>query len=168
MGEELEIWDLCDANKKPLGRTHVRKDPLGPDEYHLVVIAFIRNSRGEYLLTRRVPEKVNGGLLEITGGSALSGESSIEAMIREIHEETGLCVTEDEGKLIHTHVGVNFISDCYYFSKDFNLDDVVFQPGETCGATKATAKEMLEMEKDGRFVPFSYLKEVLDKIEALS
>lgn len=167
MGEELELWDLYDSNRNLLGKTHVRKDPLEMGIFHMVVIAFIRNSKGEYLLTKRVPEKVHGNLWEVTGGSALAGETSMEAMIREVREETGLVVTPDEAHLVLTHWGGNFFSDCYLFEKEFDLSEVTFQEGETCDAMKATEEEITKMEREGSFVPFSYLQEVFDNINAL-
>lgn len=72
----MELWDLYDEHRAPLGRTHQRGLPLAPGEYHLAVIVVIVNSRGEVLLTRRSPEKaVCPGWWENTGGAVQAGET---------------------------------------------------------------------------------------------
>ena len=87
----MELWDLYDEHRAPLGRTHQRGLPLAPGEYHLAVIVVIVNSRGEVLLTRRSPEKaVCPGWWENTGGAVQAGESSLQAAVRELREETGV------------------------------------------------------------------------------
>ena len=52
-----EMWDVLDENRRPAGRTHRRGDAMPAGEYHLTVQVWVRNARGEYLLTRRAPNK---------------------------------------------------------------------------------------------------------------
>ena len=86
----MELWDLYDKDRRPLGRTHQRGLPVPPGAYHLAVIVVILNPKGEVLLTRRAPEKdACPGWWENTGGSVLAGETSLEAITRELREETG-------------------------------------------------------------------------------
>ena len=54
--------------------------------------AFILNSRGEMLVTRRKTEP-GKGMLDLPGGFADIGETSEECIRREVKEETGLTVT---------------------------------------------------------------------------
>ena len=77
----MELWDLYDKDRRPLGRTHQRGLPVPPGAYHLAVIVVILNPKGEVLLTRRAPEKdACPGWWENTGGSVLAGETSLEAI----------------------------------------------------------------------------------------
>ena len=81
----MELWDLYDKDRRPLGRTHQRGLPVPPGAYHLAVIVVILNPKGEVLLTRRAPEKdACPGWWENTGGSVLAGETSLEAITREL------------------------------------------------------------------------------------
>ena len=97
----MELWDLYDEHRAPLGRTHQRGLPLAPGEYHLAVIVVIVNSRGEVLLTRRSPEKaVCPGWWENTGGAVQAGETSRQAILRELEEETGLAPRPEELTLL--------------------------------------------------------------------
>ena len=85
-----ELWDVYDAAGRKTGRVQRRGDPLGPGDFHLCIHVWIVNARGEYLLTQRAPGKSMAGLWECTGGSALLGEDSLTAALREVREETGV------------------------------------------------------------------------------
>jgi len=52
-----ELWDVYDEHRNSTGRLHRRGDPLPEGEYHLVVYVWMLNSRGEFLLTKRSPNK---------------------------------------------------------------------------------------------------------------
>jgi len=164
MSSPDELWDVLDENKNLTGKTHKRALPLGEGEYHQVVTAFVRNAQGKYLITKRAPEKGFAGCWEVTGGSVTAGETSYTGVLREVIEETGLDVSDAPYRLITSHRGDHYFSDAWFFEKDFDLKDVVCQPGETCEASTATAKEIIRMEKEGTFVPFSFIREVFEKI----
>ncbi len=89
----MELWDLFDHNRAPLGVTHPRgrQYPMPAGTYHTVVTIFTVSADGRLLLTRRAPEKnMYPGYPEVTGGSAVAGEDSLTAARRELAEETGL------------------------------------------------------------------------------
>ena len=88
----MEYWDIYDKNKQLTGRKMKRNDwCLKEDEYHLTVLGVIRRPDGKYLITRRVLTKAWApGWWEVSGGAAQAGESSEEAVRREVLEETGL------------------------------------------------------------------------------
>ena len=132
----MELWDLYDENRNPLHRTHPRGTPLPEGTYHLAVIVVIVNSKGEVLLTRRAPEKAAcPGWWENTGGSALAGETSRQAICRELREETGLTASPEEFTLLlqeDRRTDAHF--DIYALSRDVELEEIRFQPGETDAA----------------------------------
>ena len=88
----MEYWDIYDKNKQLTGRKMKRNDwCMKEDEYHLTVLGVIRRPDGKYLITRRVLTKAWApGWWEVSGGAAQAGESSEEAVRREVLEETGL------------------------------------------------------------------------------
>ncbi|MDW7709546.1 MAG: (deoxy)nucleoside triphosphate pyrophosphohydrolase [Deferrisomatales bacterium] len=57
-----------------------------------VVAAVLRDGRGRVLLARRPPGGPHGGLWELPGGKVEAGESSREAVARELREELGVVV----------------------------------------------------------------------------
>ena len=147
----MELWDLYDASGRRTGETWERKH--SPDQhipegrYHIVVDILIRNRNGEYLLTQRdLHKEVHPGEWEASaGGSALAGESPIQAAIREMQEETGLTAT---GIWL---VARSMRKDCIFFSyvaeTDCARDDVRLQEGETVDYRWVDAAGLVEFSR---------------------
>lgn len=160
---EVELWDVYDENRNLTGRLHPRGVPLQEGDFHLVVQVWMRNSQGEYLLTRRTPNKSYPGMWETTGGAAQAGDDSLSAVLREAREETGLILEPKNGRLFLSIKGENAFCDVWLFEQNFDLADVVFQPGETCGAMYASPEKIYEMLRSGILVPCDYLEQLLDE-----
>jgi len=97
----MELWDVYDRNRKPLGRTHRRGNLLAKGEYHISVFVWVFNSAGEVLLTKRSPEKPSfPNMWAMTGGAVLAGEDSLHAVQRELFEETGIRASYEEFTLM--------------------------------------------------------------------
>ena len=124
----MEYWDIYDKNKQRTGRTMKRNDwCLADDEYHLTVLGVIVRPDGKFLITKRVMTKSWApGWWEVSGGGVRAGESSRDAVIREVKEETGLDVSNaDGGYLFDYHrenpgEGDNYFVDVYRFQMDFD------------------------------------------------
>jgi len=148
-----EIWDVYDAGRHLTGRTHRRIDPLPPGDYHLIVLIWLQNSNDEFLITKRAPNKGFPNMWECTGGSAVAGDNSLTAAIREVKEETGLAALPENGRLVTTYRSNDAFWDIWLFRQDFDLDDVVLQEGETIDAKYATADQICTMIRNNKFVP---------------
>lgn len=147
----MELWDLYDENRRPLGRTIERGSRMKRGEYHLVVFVWVFNSRGELLLTQRAPGKSFPNKWDPTGGAVQAGENSLQAVQRELFEETGIRAEPSEFELIDTYrrAGKNDICDVYFLRKDVEPDELVMQEGETCGAMWVSRQELERMiERD--------------------
>ena len=153
-----ELWDLYDRNKTPLNKTHVRGERLKDGEYHIVVNVLAMNNEGQMLITKRHPNKSFGNQWEITGGSAVAGESSVAAAKRELFEETGLKAEEQDLKYFGTAVRerTNSIHDFYLYKGDFSSKDIILQEGETVDFKIVTHYELQQMNKSGEFIDFVY------------
>ncbi len=95
----MELWDIYDINKKKTGRVIDRcsNEKLRKGEYHLVVEAIIINSKGEILICKRAVTKKEYPLKwECIEGSCIKGETSLEAILREIKEEIGINLKKAE------------------------------------------------------------------------
>jgi len=156
-----EIWDVYDSERNLTGRTHRRIDPLPEGDYHLVVFVWLRNSKGEYLISKRAPNKGYPNMWENTGGSAVAGDDSLSAAVREIKEELGLNVNPENGKLIKTSIREDSFFDVWLFQKDFDLEDVVLQENETVDAKYATLDEIKCMIERGKFIPVHHDLDIL-------
>ena len=136
----MEIWDVRNREGEKSGKTVSRKEALvdksvfEKGEYHLSVEVFIINSRGQLLFTKRSPHKDNyPDLWETTAGSAISGEESLETMVREIGEEIGLEVQPEDliykGRLVENVRSQ--LMDLYFLYCDQDIDSFTLQEEET-------------------------------------
>ena len=160
-----ELWDIYDAERNLTGRTHRRGDYLNPGDYHLSVHVWMLSSDGRFLLTKRSPNKGFPNMWESTGGSALAGDDSLTAAIREVREETGLELDADRGELLWTQQGEDYFADIWLFRQDFDLADVVLLEGETCDKMYASPEDIQRLRQEGTMVPFSYLDRLLEHVQ---
>lgn len=123
-----ELRDLYDINSNKTEKTYYKGEIIPKGYYPMVVMAVIRNSKGEFLMQKRVQSK--GGDWGVTGGHPKSGETPLEGMITEIKEELGLDFSNEN--LVEYDSGCDGI-DCYkmYFViKDIDLKDISIQEEE--------------------------------------
>ncbi len=98
--------DIYDARRQRTGRVHRRGEPLQKGEYGLVVCVWVSDGAGRLLLTKRAPEKESfPNAWENSGGSAWAGETSRQAIARELREETGIRAGEEEFLLLESARG---------------------------------------------------------------
>ena len=123
-----ELRDLYDKFSNKTDKTYYKGDIIPNGYYPMVVMVVIRNSKGEFLMQRRVESK--GGDWGVTGGHPKSGESPIEGIITEVKEELGLDFSKE--KFIEYDSGCDG-KDCYkmYFvNKDIEINDITIQEDE--------------------------------------
>ena len=164
----MEFWDIYDENKKPTGRTMKRNDwCLKEGEYHLTVLGVIARPDGTFLITKRVMTKAWApGWWEVSGGGVQAGESSEEAVRREVKEETGLDVRNAESgyaftyKRVNPDEGDNYFVDVYRFVMDIDEKDVSFQEAEIDGHMFATREQIESFAKEGKFLHYDSIKQV--------
>ena len=164
-----EFWDLYDKYRKPLGRLHERGRHLEKGTYHLAVGIWTVNDKNEVLITLRAPEKHDWpDMWENTAGSVLAGETSLQGAVRELYEETGIRVNEDELTFIATERTRNAFGDCYMVRKNVPISNLCLQKGETCDAKWVSLSELDEMIKEGLVAPpvVTRLEKIRDKFEA--
>ena len=166
----MELWDIYDKDKKPTGRTMKRNDwCLKDGEYHLTVLGVVCRPDGKFLITKRVMTKAWApGWWEVSGGAVMAGESSEQAVKREVLEETGLDVSGAEGGYVFSYKrenpgeGDNYFVDIYRFVMDFDESDVCPQEAETDGFMLATLEEIKEFAAQGIFLHYDSIKQVFE------
>ena len=164
----MEFWDIYDENKQLTGRKMKRNDwCLKQGEYHLTVLGVIARPDGTFLITKRVMTKAWApGWWEVSGGGVQAGESSEEAVRREVKEETGLDVRNAEGgyaftyKRVNPDEGDNYFVDVYRFVMDIDEKDVSFQEAEIDGHMFATREQIESFAKEGKFLHYDSIKQV--------
>ena len=127
----MEFNDIYDENRQRTGRNHQRGTRWNPGEFGLVVCGWVYDGRGQLLLTRRAEGKSFAGTWENSGGAAQAGETSRQAIVRELFEETGIRAAEEEFELLGTERDRNTFYDFYCLKRQVALKDIVLLPGET-------------------------------------
>jgi mutator protein MutT len=148
----MEKIDIYDENREYTGKTVIRnngKIDLQKGEYIIGVKCWIVNDRKEVLLTQRRKDKLHGGTWEPTGGLVISGETSIEAIKRELGEEIGLDVEESKIQLIYKDKEDNFFKDVYIIRDDIPIDAIKFNDGEVIDAKYVAIDEFKQMFENG-------------------
>ena len=146
----MELNDIYDKNRQLTGRVHRRGTPWQPGDYGLVVCVWVYDGKGHVLLTRRAKGKSFAGTWENSGGAAKAGETSRQAIARELLEETGIRAEEDEFELLDTGMDRNTIYDFYGLRRSVHLKDIVLLPNETDGVQWASFAKIRWMIRTGR------------------
>lgn len=150
-----ERWDIYDRNRKKTGYTKFRKEKLTDDEYHLVVRVWIVNSSGDILLSQRGAKKRGPYLWECTAGSALSGEDSIKAINREVSEELGINLENDNGiRMLNVRRDAHHdFYEIWLYRKDISLDEIKIDGKEVINVKWVTISELKDMINKGLLMP---------------
>ncbi len=154
----MELWDLYNERRELTGRDHIRGEEVPQGFYHLVVHIWIRNSKGEYLISQRSVDRPTCPLKwECVGGSVLKGEDSLTGALRETREEVGLTLSPEDGKLVCSVVGrvingVRFtdILDVWLFEYDGTVSlkqATTHEVSRVKWMTKAQIKELFDEGK---------------------
>lgn len=145
----MEYNDIYDEHRQRTGRTHLRGTPWIPGEYALVVCVWVYDGAGRILLTRRAPEKSYPGTWENSGGMARAGESSRDAIVRELYEETGITAAPEEPQLLASNRDDHYFYDHYCLCRRLPLSAIRLLPGETDDARWVTHAKIHEMIQTG-------------------
>ncbi|MCI9330911.1 MAG: NUDIX domain-containing protein [Oscillibacter sp.] len=165
----MELVDLYDENRLPLGKTGERNAGRSPGEYRTVVHVCVFDHRGRLLIQQRTPEKfIWPNLWDLSvGGGVDAGETSRQGAEREFREELGYPLNLGG---LRPSVTVNFdggFDDFYLLTKDLPLEDLILQKEEVQAVRWATLGEILGMLRQGTFIPYpeSFLQFLFDMRE---
>lgn len=155
-----ELWDLYTIDRQRTDKTHRRGDKMNPGEYHLIVHACIFNEKNELLIQQRQPtKKMFPNMWDLSAsGCALTGESSNDAIQREVFEELGLNI--DFSKMLpYFSICYNDGFDDFYLVRQNGLDisNVKIQKEEVKQVRWANKDEVFKMKEMGIFIPYYFL-----------
>lgn len=158
----MEYLDIYDENRIFTGKKVLRsKDmKLSDNQFINIVIVFIENSEGKFLIQKTSLEK--GSVFATTGGLVKSGSSPDRTIVEEIKEELGLDVNINDLKMIKTYKRGHAFQDTYYLKKDIDINDLVLQESEVeyvSWLSKDEIKKLIENNefREGNIIPFEYI-----------
>ena len=141
----MEYNDIYDKYRNRTGRLHLRGTRWGVGEYGLVVCVWVYDGRGNLLLTRRAAGKSFAGTWENSGGAALAGETSRQAIARELFEETGIRADEEEFELLSSGIDRNTHYDFYCLKRQTPVENIKLLPSETDAVQWASFPQVRQM-----------------------
>jgi len=166
-----ELRDLYDINGNKTDKTYHKGDTIPSGYYPMVVMVVIRNSKGQFLMQKRVPSK--GGDWGVTGGHPKAGETPLEGIVTEVKEELGLDFSNE--------IFVQYDSGCdgkdcykmYFVNKDININDIRIQEEELTEVKWFSMDELKCMVKsnelnEDQIACFNKVCNYLEKLNAIS
>lgn len=153
----MEKRDLYDKKRNLTGETIYKGEVVPEGLYIVVVLIYIQNSKGEFLLQKRSKRK--NGLWATTGGHPKSGEDSIHGILAEIKEEIGIELNPQ--KLEKYYGGRSekerVFWDDYYIKMDIdNIEELELQEEEVEKVGWFSIDEIKQMNESGNFFKNHY------------
>ena len=153
----MEKRDLYDENKKLTGKTIFKGEEIPKGKYILVVLVFIQNSKGQFLIQKR--SQVKNGKYATTGGHCKTGESSIQGILTEVEEELGIKLQEENLQLYFSGKSdkERVFWDDYYIKMDIpNIEKLELQTEEVESVCWLKEDEINQLMKEGKFFKNHY------------
>lgn len=153
----MEKRDLYDKNRNLTGETILKGEQIPKDRYIVVVLVFIQNSEGKFLIQKRSEAK--NGKYATTGGHPKTGETSIEGILTEVEEEIGVKMNPKDLKLYFSGRSEDerVFWDGYYIKMDIqNLNDLKLQEAEVDSVEWLSENEIVNLMKQDKFFKNHY------------
>ena len=155
----MEYLDVYNKEKKLVGKIierHQSREDLNEGEYFLFEQAWVLNLNNEILLTQRAPNKKYAGMWEPTSGHVMSGETSLDGIKRELNEELGININDEEIKLVKSFIDKKSIKEVWLIRKDIKIEELKFIDSEVSDAKYVSLSEFEKMLENGEI--FNNLK----------
>ena len=127
----MEYLDIYDDEGYVTGRKIIRGDKsakIGEHEHIAVGVIFIENDKGEFLIQKTSKEK--GGEFSTTGGHIDSGETPEVSIRREVEEELGINVDNENIESLGYLLFDMPLRYLFYLKKNIDINDVKVQKEE--------------------------------------
>ena len=127
----MEYLDIYDDEGHVTGRKIIRGDKsakIGEHEHIAVGVIFIENDKGEFLIQKTSKEK--GGEFSTTGGHIDSGETPEVSIRREVEEELGINVDNENIESLGYLMFDMPLRYLFYLKKNIDINDVKVQKEE--------------------------------------
>lgn len=106
----------------------------------------------------------------MTGGSVIKGETSLEAIKREVKEELGIELDTNKVIKIKHYRTDNVWLDEYIVKQNINLNNIVLQEEEVCEVRFATFNEIETLLKQKKFINnrWEYVRDEIKRVLVLN
>lgn len=122
----MEYLNLYDKEGNLTNEKGIRGEKT--DKLVGIVIIFIENSNGEFLIQKTSKSREN--VYATTGGHVSYGSTFKETVINEVKEELGIDISNDDIIEMNTYIREKVIQKVFYLKKDININDITIQEDE--------------------------------------
>ena len=174
-----EKFDVLNELGEFTGKIASREECHKKGLWHRAVYAFVIDEKGNVLLQKRSSQKrLWPNLWDVTvGGHVESGEFGRQALIREVKEELGIEIGDNDIKYLVGSTSINeqgniinkHFNECYLIIKNIDITDIKLQKEEVSEVKYFSKDELLKKitnnydgltEKTGAW---NFLKRILEK-----
>ena len=174
-----EKFDVLNELGEFTGKIACREECHKKGLWHRAVYAFVIDEKGNVLLQKRSSQKrLWPNLWDVTvGGHVESGEFGRQALIREVKEELGIEIGDNDIKYLIGSTSINeqgniinkHFNECYLIIKNIDITDIKLQKEEVSEVKYFSKDEILKKitnnydgltEKTGAW---NFLKRILEK-----
>ena len=144
----MEYVDILDINGNKIGVKSRQEASKNKNIYRIVYLWIITNEK-ILIQQRSFNKRSNPGLWDCAvAGHVLSGENSIDAILREAKEELNLDLSEKDLKLIYSNIGCDDkyqFHDVFILKKEIDVKKITIQKEEVECFKLVTAKELKDI-----------------------
>lgn len=173
-----ERFDVLNELGEFTGKVATREECHRKGLWHRAVYGFIIDENKNVLLQKRsANKKLWPNMWDVTaGGHVNSGEFGRQALIREVKEELGIDIKDDEIKYLVGSTSVNIQGDiinkhyneCYLITKNVNVSDIKLQLEEVSEVKYFSKEKLLDRISDNykgltdKTGPWNFLGKILE------
>ena len=174
-----EKFDVLNEFGEFTGKIATREECHKKGLWHRAVYAFIIDDKGNILLQKRSNnKKLWPNMWDVTvGGHVDAGEFGRQALIREVKEELGIVINDDDIKYLIGSTSINeqgdiinkHYNECYLITKSIDISNIKIQKEEVSEVRYFSKDELLKRisknyegltEKTG---PWNFLEKILER-----
>ena len=174
-----EKFDVLNELVEFTGEIATRDECHKKGLWHRAVYAFIIDDKGNILLQKRSKnKKLWPNMWDVTvGGHVDAGEFGRQALIREVKEELGIEIKDDDVKYLIGSTSINeqgdiinkHYNECYLITKNIDISDIKIQKEEISEVRYFSKDELLKRisnnyegltDKTG---PWNFLEKILER-----
>lgn len=169
----MEYVDILNDLGEKTGIVKERQSAKRDKNYTLGAHVWILNSNGQLLMQQRSLTKHNfPGMWDMTGGCVQAGETSLDAIKRELQEELGVAVKDAELEYLFRFPANRnskpMFLDIYLLVKDIELKSLQLQREEVINCGYFLLSKLEGYFENGDFVKQPYIEELLPILKEMA
>ena len=147
----MEYLQVFDEEKNVLNEKVSRGEKYNlPDgKYFKIVLIFIENNKGEFLLQKT--SKSRHSCIATTGGHVTYGDNAVETVIKECKEELGIDISPNEFSYVDTILFKNCFLETFYTKMEIDPNELTLQTEEVESVKWYTQDEISKFIENGDF-----------------